>query len=613
MSKRIGVSVVAKALHDVDTKAIQSSDLVIVTLELEEGFLVNVDDEQMTHLKRLLCNCPRLIWLTGAAPFVGGSPDLALASGLLRALISEQPSLNYVMMGFDAKSTSESQAALSNVSQIAHKLLCHDTDLEAEYLQHRGTLYLNRVVPISTANSLYKDKTDASVTTAAIKDAEQFHLAIRHTGQFDTLYFQGSPRVIGSLDDNILEVEVKAVSINAKDVYVMSAKVDTSEPTCALELAGVVIRSNSRDFHPGDRIVSMMPHRFRKYEQVPAWSAQRLEHTEDFETPLSMLMVFSTAIYALRHRAQLQPGETVLVHSGAGAVGQAAIQIAHIMGADVYTTVGSAEKKKFLMVEYGVPEARIFDSHDPNFARELRASTESNGVDVVLNSLTDDLLSESWNLCNEFGRFVEIGKRNITNGSRLDMERFRDGTTFTAFDLTSLFYSRSSKYRQIWGSLTAEVLQLYRTRRIQPVKPTRCFDVSQIHDAFRYFQAPGRIGKVVVTLQDPESLIQFMPSKYSTSFDAHKTYILFGCLGGVGRAITRWMFQQGARNLVFLSRSGTSKPEAAALVETLERMNVQVEVVRGDVGVLNDVQTAIHRARKPIGGIVQASMSLKVS
>jgi hypothetical protein len=72
-------------------------------------------------------------------------------------------------------------------------------------------------------------------------------------------------------------------------------------------------------------------------------------------------------------------------------------------------------------------------------------------VDVVLNSLTGDLLHESWKACAEFGYFIEIGKRDILDGGRLDMHAFERGLTFTAFDLTSLYWSESESRRGIWS------------------------------------------------------------------------------------------------------------------------------------------------------------------
>lgn len=112
-----------------------------------------------------------------------------------------------------------------------------------------------------------------------------------------------------------------------------------------------------------------------------------------------------------------------------------------MVGAEIYATVGTAEKKQFLVDSMGVKPERIFNSRDSSFLPGILAATGGRGVDVVFNSLTGELLHDSWLVCADFGRFVEIGKHDILQGGKLDMEVFKRGTTFTAFDFSDQFYS----------------------------------------------------------------------------------------------------------------------------------------------------------------------------
>ena len=142
--------------------------------------------------------------------------------------------------------------------------------------------------------------------------------------------------------------------------------------------------------------------------------------------------------------------QTILIHSGAGAFGLASIAIAQQRGATVYTTVSTEDKKDFLVEELGVPRENIFQSRNTSFVDAVFAVTNGKGVDVVLNSLTGDLLHASWRCCANFGRFVEVGKRDIVDAGKLDMDVFSRNVTFTAFDLTELFYHEDQFYRDIW-------------------------------------------------------------------------------------------------------------------------------------------------------------------
>ena len=106
--------------------------------------------------------------------------------------------------------------------------------------------------------------------------------------------------------------------------------------------------------------------------------------------------------------------------------------------------MGSPEKKKDQLKELDLDPSRIYDSHNPTFVEKIKAATGGYGADVVLNSLTGELLHASLGACADFGRFVELGKRDITDGGKLAMKQFGRNVTFSAFDLTELF-SRSPR------------------------------------------------------------------------------------------------------------------------------------------------------------------------
>ena len=204
----------------------------------------------------------------------------------------------------------------------------------------------------------------------------------------------------------------------------------------------------------------------------------------------------------------------------------ATIAVALKMGAEVFTTVSTDDKKEFLNQEIGLPRDNIFQSRDATFVDGIRAATNGKGVDVIVNSLTGDLLHASWECIATFGRFVEVGKRDITDAGRLSMEMFRRNATFTAFDLTELYYQDAQYYSDIWVSEFKEALEMYRAKEIKPV-PIRVFDVSEITQTYRYFSSKGRIGKVVVSLQDPASVVRVGGSISATEMP---TDLLVGCL-----------------------------------------------------------------------------------
>ena len=134
----------------------------------------------------------------------------------------------------------------------------------------------------------------------------------------------------------------------------------------------------------------------------------------------SVPVVYTTVYYALVVRGRIRKGEKVLIHSGSGGVGQAAISVALNLGCEVYTTVGSKEKKEYLKKRF--PQLRdqhFANSRDRTFEWDILRATNGKGVDVVLNSLAEEKLQASVRILAQHGRFLEIGKFDLSNNAPL--------------------------------------------------------------------------------------------------------------------------------------------------------------------------------------------------
>lgn len=119
--------------------------------------------------------------------------------------------------------------------------------------------------------------------------------------------------------------------------------------------------------------------------------------------------------------------------------------MAHLQ--QIFATVGNEAKRKFLVDTYDLNPGHIFSSRDSSFLPAVLSATSGQGVDVVLNSLTNDLLRDSFEACADFGRFVEIGKRDIIDHGSLDMATFGRNVSFIAFDLSSLYLSNTPNHK----------------------------------------------------------------------------------------------------------------------------------------------------------------------
>lgn len=131
-------------------------------------------------------------------------------------------------------------------------------------------------------------------------------------------------------------------------------------------------------------------------------------------------VAYATAYYALSVRGRMRKGESVLIHAGTGGVGQAAISIALAAGCNVFTTVGTPDKRAFLRERFpALPPENIGNSRDTSFEQLIKRRTRGRGVDLVLNSLAADKLHASVRCLAEGGRFLEIGKLDLSNDTAL--------------------------------------------------------------------------------------------------------------------------------------------------------------------------------------------------
>ena len=214
-------------------------------------------------------------------------------------------------------------------------------------------------------------------------------------------------------------------------------------------------------------------------------------------------MTYTTAHHALIETGRLLKGETILIHAAAGGTGQAAVQLAKNIGAEIFVTVGSESKRNLLMDLYGIPKDHIFYSRNTTFAQGVMRMTQNRGVDVVLNSLAGEGLSATWECIASLGRFVEIGKRDIHSHSRLDMFQFAKNVSFSAVDIFGMSRERPGLVRK---SLSA-VMALVAEKKVCASQPLSTYSVSQIEDAFRYMQSGKNVGKIVVDMKKDDQVL----------------------------------------------------------------------------------------------------------
>jgi NADPH:quinone reductase-like Zn-dependent oxidoreductase/aryl carrier-like protein len=439
---------------------------------------------------------------------------------------------------------------------------------------------------------------------------QPFRLEVSEARLLDDLTLRESRREAPG--PGAVEIKVHAAGLNFMDVMkaVGIYPADNASETTWLgsECAGTVVAVGEGpglvdEFRVGDEVVALASGCFSAYVKTDANLVVRKPSHLSFEEAATIPLVFLTVYYALHHLARLRKGERILIHAAAGGVGLAAVQFAQHVGAEVFATAGSHEKRELLR-SLGVE--RVMDSRSLDFADEIMKFTGGKGVDVVLNSLSGEAIPKSISVLGAYGRFLEIGKRDIYQNSKLGLRPFRDNLSYFAIDISRLCL----RTPVVAGEFFREMMRYFEDGTLRPI-PHRTFPISEAVNAFRHMAQAKHTGKIVLSLQDQEAWVapavnQALPLR------SDGTYLITGGLGGFGLAIAQWMVEQGARHLVLMGRSGASSEQRPSL-EAMEQAGAEVIVARADVsqeGQLADVLSNINRFLPPLRGVIHAAMVL---
>ncbi|MDN7142930.1 SDR family NAD(P)-dependent oxidoreductase [Pseudomonas sp. JQ170] len=411
-----------------------------------------------------------------------------------------------------------------------------------------------------------------------------------------------------------LDIAVRATGLNFRDVmFALGLLSDEaiengfSGPTLGFEFSGVVQGKGADvlgDFAPGDRVVGFGPCSFANRLVTNANAVARIPDGMSFEAAATIPSTFFTVYYALHYLARLEPGEKVLIHGAAGGVGIAAIQIAKWCGAQIYATAGSDEKRDFLRL-LGVD--KVFDSRSLAYADEVLAMTGGRGVDVVLNSLAGEAINRNLRVLKPFGRFLELGKRDFYQNTRIGLRPFRNNISYFGIDADQLMSERPDLTRRLF----AQMMALFEQGILHPL-PFREFDANQVVEAFRYMQQARQIGKIVVTYGNPiEQLVETRQQPVQhLQLSGDATYLVTGGVGGFGLRTAQWLVDKGARHLVLLGRRGPASVEVQPSLAAWQAQGIDVQALACDITdaqQLRGVFERINASPYPLRGLVHAA------
>ncbi|WP_406100396.1 SDR family NAD(P)-dependent oxidoreductase [Streptomyces sp. NBC_01013] len=410
-------------------------------------------------------------------------------------------------------------------------------------------------------------------------------------GSPDDLRAAAHPAAEAPLSEGQVRIEVRAAGLNFRDVLTALGMVPAGSPL-GTEAAGTVVETGPGvdDLDVGDRVFGLVPGSVGPLAVADRRLIARIPHGWSYAEAAGVPAVFTTAYYGLVELAGLRRGERVLIHSGAGGVGMAAIQVARHLGAEVFATASPA--KWGALRSLGIDAEHIASSRTTEFERQIldvtgRAGTAPvPGADVVLNSLTGEFIDASLRLLSRGGRFVEMGIADLRDPE--EIAAVRPGVAYRPFELLDMDPDRV-------GEVLTRVLALFEQGELSPLSVTT-WDVSRAPDAFRHFGQARQVGKVVLTL----------PARTAPE----GTVLITGGTGTLGAALARHLVTtHGVRHLLLTGRRGPDAPGATGLSAELTELGATVRIVACDAadreelaGLLASVPSGL-----PLTGVVHAA------
>jgi acyl transferase domain-containing protein/NADPH:quinone reductase-like Zn-dependent oxidoreductase/acyl carrier protein len=493
----------------------------------------------------------------------GESVDPAQAAlwGLGRTIISEQPTLRCRLVDHDG--ADEVVQSLANVLGSPLE--------EPELALRQGKFLVSRLLPWSRSGHL------------AVPHSTDYVLAPTERGAIDNLRLVETE--VPAPSEGQVQIRVEAAGLNFRDVLNVLGLYPGDPGLIGGDFSGIVsgLGSGVTGFEIGQRVFGFMQGAFASRINVPA------QLVAPVRGGLSAVDAASIPAAALTVRlafdwSELNPGDRVLVHAASGGVGLAAIQMAQQRGAIVFATASTYKRATLrqMGVEY------VYDSRTTDFADQILADTNGAGVDVVLNSLTNEGFVEATvRATAKNGRFAEIAKRDIW--TREQMAALRPDIAYGIIALDGTIMEDPEHIQD----LLVEVSDGLASGEWAPL-PAEIYPLTEAKTAFRRMQQARHIGKIVLQ----------MPSPLQPRGD--RSYLITGGLGALGLHTAAYLAQLGAGDIVLTSRR---KPDAEAqqtIANITERYRCRIHTFPADVGDESQVEDLLEWIRAelpPLAGV----------
>ena len=590
-----------------------SRDAVYVILDSgDKPLLADLSLILFEKVKSLVTRATKILWVT--LPRVirtTENPEKGLITGLARTARVEDQALKFV--------TLEIQDGQANIPDLIAKLVSTSfsgnptlRSKELEYQYKAGQLLILRLIS--------SEKVDLSQIEVKEPHSELFRQPDRplrllvegprlgkdlHFCEYEDL----RTRTIQPFE---IEIEVVARGIDSDQVTSLLTQ-NISSNYEAAECAGFVSRVGSHlqsDFHVGDRVCAWGNMPLSSYVRVDGSSVCRVPAFMSFGEAATMPIATLTAHYSLIELANLQKGQTLLIHVTDSSVAEAAIRVANDIEADVILIADDALKKHHLVEEHYITENRILCNRPRLFKVQIQELTAGKGVDVALTSFSGKLIKNLSNCISTLGTIIALGRQvNFEFPKPMIARNIR----LASLDFDVLCQHRS----EVLGRIMAKLMPKFESKEWVSMSASRVLPISDIETAFQWAQSSNPPTRIVLESEaSSEVTVLGRKTPAAAQLRSNATYVVAGGLGSIGMRACKVLARRGARHLAILSRRVVNDEDLRKVQAQFRRFDVQVRVISCDITDVSSLRKVISdhlSGTPPVHGVVHSAMVLKVS
>ncbi|KAI1734273.1 PKSN polyketide synthase for alternapyrone biosynthesis [Xylaria scruposa] len=580
-------SSVARAHLTPDSVPSLKGKAVISLLEIDSPLVYAWNGEQFDAFKILVSTVHHLFWVTHGSVLDSwcNGVEFAASQGLFRVMRNEYPAAVFPTLDLSALADISSTQCIDLVLDVWRASLVDGAEME--YAERNNLVYIARTTEdAGFDNELQLAGNNAKPILSTLGALGKPLKAIESgNGGFQSHVWVPDEETESPLEAGQVEVKVEYTGFGAGQALDSIRHAVGTVTRLADSVKSLVVGQRAVVFsHAAART------HVRQMEALVAPLPDGLEPQE----AVALVEPLITAQYALVERAHLDHDQVLLLDNAASAVGQALIQVAKDIGATIFALVHSKAERDTLAERYGVPTDRIFDSALSNFVPLIQSATGDRGVDVVVSQQPGPHVAKSMSILNEFGQFVTL------QNSQADLQVSKTNATLIRIDIAAIVHRRPAIVSKLFQRAFGQKL-------LRGPFPLTVLPVTNLSALVHGMQTEV----TVMSLGDNSPVLMPAPKPEQLNLDAEATYVLAGGLGTLGLGIANWMVECGAKNLVFLSRSGGSKN--AKDLQSFTDRSVQAEAFKCNVNDAASVATVFDSLRssgRRVAGVIQLAMVL---